>query len=133
MKSHDIARALTHLSRVLRAGPNVDILEVGNLDVHASPKQKRKRSEEIEERGAALALLSNLAEYKKAELVELIRSLDLDVEVKPTDSVRDLLGRTLKFLSEHPEQRERLARPRSSPSTSVSPTLARALTILMGD
>lgn len=133
MKSHDVARALSHLSRVLRAGPNVEITEVGNLDVHASSSQKRKRSEEIEERGAALALLSTLAEYRKAELVELIRSLELSVEVKSTDSVRDLLGRTLKFLSEHPEQRERLAKPRSSPTANVSPTLTRALTILMGE
>ena len=137
MNTHDVAKSLMHLSRILKAGPNLPLEQVGNLAVHAdsartsrSSSKQRKPAETEENRGSALALLAQIAAYNKNELIELIRHLDIPVPVKPADSVRDLLGRTLKYINENPSVQERLAAP-SGADDGASPVLAKALAILL--
>lgn len=137
MNTHDVAKSLMHLSRILKAGPNVPLEQVGNLAVHAdagrlnrSASKAKKANPPEESRGSALALLAQIAAYNKNELADLIRHLDIPVPVKATDSVRDLLGRTLKYINENPSVRERLAAPSDS-DDGASPVLARALAILL--
>jgi len=133
MNTHDVAKALTHLARVLRAGPNVPLEGVGNLNVHAapSPSTRPTRSRSLADKAAGLALLSQLSQISKPELIQLIGQLRLDVDVKKTDSVRDLLGRTLKYIAENPDVTERLASTSARESASPSP-LMDALSILIG-
>jgi hypothetical protein len=140
MKTHEVAKALTHLARILRAGPNIPMEDVGNLglhsDAHRQPRPTRKSPEVAEketgQKGAALALLAKIASYSKLELVQLSGDLSIPGVVKNTDSVRDLLGRTLKYIADNPSAQERLVGPSSDKGAPSQPSaLARALAILM--
>lgn len=135
MKAYDLAKALTHLSRVLRAGPNVEIDDIGNLSVHTSlGKQSRHRtsaksSPDTSEKGTALALLAEMASYNKTELIELANQLNIPIQVRPADAVRDILGKILKFIQENPDFRNGLIK--TSAVTPEGTRLAHALSILM--
>lgn len=131
MKTHELSKALTHLSRVLRAGPNIELDSLANLSTHAEPPRASKASKDLSDKGSALALLAQIASYNKRELSELINYLGIPVEVKNTDSVRDLLGRTLRYIQENPTVQTRLASSGNDKASDSAPPLARALAILM--
>lgn len=139
MKTHDIAKALAHLSRVLRAGPNVEFEELTNLSTYLShPRQVRALRErepdkrEGSERGTGLALLAEMASYSKQDLLDLVDYLGIPIEVRKADAVRDILGKTLKFIQDNPEFRNRMIfnAAKKDPDLRAS-SLARALSILM--
>lgn len=138
MKTHDLAKALTHLARVLRAGPNVEFEELTNLSTYISqprPTRASRKSTEIpeeSEKGTGLALLAEMASYSKQELLELVDFLGIPIEVRKADAVRDILGKTLKYIQENPDFKKRMAHAPSDkgPDTRTS-SLARALAILM--
>jgi len=136
MKTHDLAKALTHLSRVLRAGPNVDFEELTNLSTYLTPSRSPKPTKEVDRRdqadkGTALALLAEMASYNKQELLELTDYLGIPVEVRKADAVRDILGKTLKYIHENPAVRDRLVSNVSENRPETTSSLARALAILM--
>src|SRR5262245_59498490 len=80
---------------------------------------------------AALALLVRLAGSSKAEWRALIDQLEIDVPVKATDSVRDILGRLLKHLSDNRDIEQKLVEKAKKAEANVSPELMKALSILM--
>lgn len=137
MKAYDLAKALTHLSRVLRAGPNVEIEDIGNLSVHSAhpkstplkPKDTSDSRNSTNEKGTALALLAEMASYNKSELIDLSRQLNIPIQVRPADAVRDILGKMLRYIQEHPDFRTRLVH--ASSETPEGSRLAHALAILM--
>lgn len=131
MKTHDLSKALNHLSRVLRAGPNVELEDLVNLSTYVDRPRTTKPVPDQSDKGAALALLAQIASYNKRELADLISFLGIPVEIKNTDSVRDLLGRTLKFIHENPSVQNRLASSGSDRQANSASPLARALAILM--
>jgi hypothetical protein len=136
MKTHDLAKALTHLARVLRAGPNVDFEELTNLSTYLTQSRPTKVVKEADRRdqadkGTALALLAEMASYNKQELLELTDYLGIPVEVRKADAVRDILGKTLKYIHENPAVRDRLVSNVSDNRPERSSSLARALEILM--
>lgn len=123
MMTHDLAKALNTLSRLLRAGPNVPLEQVD----FSRPLNK---AEIRDNAPVALAMLAGLSEYSKAEWIALIQELGLSVSIKPTDSTRDLLGRLLKHINDNQAVRDRLAE-QGTKKANVSPELMRALSILM--
>ena len=134
MKAYDLAKALTHLSRVLRAGPNVEVDDIGNLSVHsATPRPVRPKepteSKISSEKGTALVLLAEMASYNKSELIDLAYQLNIPLQVRPADAVRDILGKILRYIQEHPDFRNRLVH--ASSETPQGSRLAHALAILM--
>lgn len=134
MKAYELAKALNSLSRILRAGPNVEVEDIGNLSVHSSaprPIVRKKISEEttVSEKGTALALLAEMATYNKTELLELASELGIPMQVRPADAVRDVLGKMLRHIQENPNFKSRLVH--ASPDTPEASRLARALAILM--
>jgi len=136
MKTHDLAKALTHLARVLRAGPNVDFEELTNLSTYLTQSRPTKVVKEADRRdqadkGTALALLAEMASYNKQELLELTDYLGIPVEVRKADAVRDILGKILKYIHENPAVRDRLVSNVSDNRPERSSSLARALEILM--
>ena len=137
MKTHELAKALTQLSRVLKAGPNIEFEELTNLSMYLSSKKpapsSRKRPAETSdaEKGAGLALLAQMSNYNKKDLIELADALHIPLEVRPADAVRDVLGKILKFINENPEVKERLAMRHNSDEPSPTSSLAKALSILM--
>jgi hypothetical protein len=125
MKSHEIAKALQVLAKVLRSGPDVELTEL-NLDGRTlSPDHMKANAP------AALAMLAALASFSKSEWAALIEEYDLGVTVKKTDSTRDLLGRLLNHLNENETVRQRLTDAAKKPRANVSPQLMNALSILL--
>jgi hypothetical protein len=138
MKTHELAKALTHLSRVLRAGPNVNFEELTNLSTYASqPRPVRVIREsaektEMADKGTGLALLAQMANYSKQELLDLAIDLGIPIEVRKADAVRDVLGKILKYIQENPDFRDRIVHKiDDKESAAKTSSLARALAILM--
>lgn len=138
MKTHDLAKALTHLSRVLRAGPNVEFEELTNLSTYLSqPRPGRTVRETNDKRdqadkGTGLALLAEMASYSKQELLDLVDYLRIPIEVRKADAVRDILGKTLKYIQDNPDFRDRIVHDVDHKGSGTrTSSLARALTILM--
>jgi len=137
MKTHELAKALTQLSRVLKAGPNIEFEELTNLSTYLSskkpPQSTRSKSVEpdLSEKGAGLLLLTKMANNNKKDLVELANDLQIPLEVRPADAVRDVLGKMLKHINENPEVQKRLSTVDAKNSPAANSTLARALSILM--
>jgi hypothetical protein len=137
MKTHDLAKALNHLARVLRAGPNIDFEELVNFSTYVSSGRSNKlapvktNERSISEKGAGLALLAQMANYNKQELMELAEVLDIPIEVRKADAVRDVLGKILRSINENPQIQDRLRHGDTSNLPNETSALARALTILM--
>jgi hypothetical protein len=127
MKTHDVARALNTLARALRERGNValDSITIQTSDRVSSQPSLGANAP------AALALLVRLAGYSKDEWRTLIKELELDVPIKPTDSVRDIVGRLLKHLNDNKDIQEKLVEKATKPQANVSPELMKALSILM--
>jgi hypothetical protein len=70
-----------------------------------------------------------MASYNKAELLDLARQLNIPLQVRPADAVRDVLGKLLKYIQENPDFRNRLVH--ANPETAEGSRLAHALAILM--
>ncbi|MDF3907768.1 hypothetical protein [Paracoccus sp. AS002] len=138
MKTHELARALTHLARVLRAGPNIEFDDLTNISTYIPhPKPSRVVREGPEkrddlEKGTGLALLAEMASYSKQELLELTAQLGIPIEVRKADAVRDVLGKTLKYIQDNPDFRERMVHSATTKGSETrTSSLARALSILM--
>lgn len=129
MKTHELADALLTLSRLLKSGPNVELNSLSIDNFLASRRQQE--IPKADERPAALAVLTGLASYSKSEWRLLINELEIPLEVKQTDSVRDLVGRLLTYLKDNPSIRKRIVNQARHQSSSTSPELLRALSILM--
>lgn len=132
MKAYDLAKALTHLSRVLKAGPNVEVEEIGNLSVHSTAARTTRVKDDTRntsDKATALALLAEMASYNKTELMDLAYQLNIPVQARSADAVRDILGKILKYIQENPDFRNRLVH--ASPETAEGSRLAHALAILM--
>jgi hypothetical protein len=127
MKTHDLARAMNTLARALRESENADLSTI-HIETNGDKQQKPSLGSNAP---AALALLVRLSGYSKGEWKALINELELNVEVKQTDSVRDILGRLLKYLSENKDIQDKLIEKASRPQANVSPELMKALSILM--
>ena len=127
MKTHDVARALNTLARALRDGENLGLesITIGKADDGQVQTSLGSNAP------AALALLVRLSAYSKNEWRALIQELELGIEIKVTDSVRDILGRLLKYLNDNKDVHKKLLEKARKPQTNVSPELMKALSILM--
>lgn len=137
MKTHELAKALTQLSRVLKAGPNIEFEELTNLSTYLSAKRparsapKKAVDASVTEQGAGLALLAQMANYKKQDLIELAEALDIPLEIRPADAVRDVLGKILKYINDNPEVKNRLGQTNTRQMPESTSSLTQALSILM--
>lgn len=132
MKAHDLAKSLNYLARLLKAGPNVELDEIYNLSAHLSRIPSRLTSKrERDGNGGALALLAAMSSLSKPEVLEMAHDLQIPIEVRKADAVRDIIGKILKYIQDNPEVRDRLVRKSIQNSEGDAPRLARALAILM--
>lgn len=123
MKTHDLAAALEQLAKILRTGANIPLssLRAG---------EERTRSER--EIAVNLSTLAELSKVDKSQWLQLIARYDLPIEARPRDASRDILGKLLRFLEEHPEDRRKFRnRVVHEQSSTSSPELLRALAVLM--
>lgn len=78
-----------------------------------------------------LIVLLRLSSYSKDEWRKLINQLELDVPLKMTDSVRDIVGRLLKFLGDNKDVQRNLFEKAQKPPPGISPELMKALSSLI--
>lgn len=124
MKTHDLAEALEQLARMLRASPNTPLSNIRVDGGRSAPSDHQI--------AVNLTTLAELSKVDKAQWIQLIRHYSLPIEVRPRDASRDILGKLLRFLEEHPDARRNLRnRVVHEQSTGASPELLRALSVLM--
>jgi hypothetical protein len=133
MKAHDLANALKTLAHVLKKGPNVEVNEWFEIK---KPIRKginifseHKKNDDLP---LALSALSSLSRIDKQEWITLIGELGFEIDVRPRDASRDVVGKLLRLLESDPVAREKLGkRVKNRGPSSASPELTRALTSLL--
>lgn len=102
MKTHDLAKALAQLSKVLRSLPNQELGELGST-LSTSTKEP---SNDI---GVSLSLLAALSKFSKSDWEKTARDFDIPVDIRPRDAARDIMGKILNYLADNDAERERVA------------------------
>lgn len=129
MRTHEFAKLLTTMAKVLRNGPNVEIENFEMPSYTALPSDAASvRSEDIPQ---ALNMLVGLNNVPKQEWISLIEAFDFDIEIRPRDANRDIYGKLLKYLSDNPQERYRLIGRKEKQPAGVSSELSDALTLLL--
>lgn len=127
MKTHELARALRRLAKILKAGPNV---QLDKLHYPLTPTSPIKDSIGI---ALNLATLSALSRVAKAQWASFIREYNLPIRVDQRDSARNILGRLLGYLEKNPGAVDSLRRQAQAKSGDASPELMKALSIILGE
>lgn len=122
MKTHDLAKALLLLAKALRAGPNIELdkLTIGPI-----------LSEEASvEAALSLTTLLDLSRFQKHEWVKLIEQHQLPILVSRKDSARNVIGKIVAYLEEHPEALEEVKQS-TRHRAAASPELLKAFSSLL--
>jgi len=129
MKTHEFAKVLMTMAKVLRNGPDVEVEDLQIPTFNRLPSDSANvRREDIPH---ALNILVGLNNVPKQEWIALIEAFDFDVEIRPRDANRDIYGKLLKYLSDYPQERQRLIGRKEKQPAGVSNELADALTLLL--
>lgn len=127
MKTHEFAKQLSLMAKILRAGPNVE------LEEYWMQKPTLASRSQLEEKDIPLALnaLVGLNEVKKEQWVSLIEEYGYTIDVRPRDANRDIVGKLINYLANNPDAREKLSGRQSKRKTGTSAELADALNLLL--
>lgn len=125
MKTHDLAKALTALSKVLRSLPNQELESF-------SKEIENFNSSKVGDVGISLSTLAAFSKYGKNDWQNVIYDFDLPIEIRPRDAARDVMGKILSYLAENDAERERVARKNSQMSKGSS-ELSNALSFLLSN
>jgi len=132
MNTHDFARQLREMASLLESAPPLEIGEEAMpLDPPASAPQDATKGKPKKADASPLRLLIALSSYSKKEWMDLTRSLGLTIDVRPRDASRDIMGKVLSALEDHPDAIERLQRSVRNRESHGSPELANALSFLL--
>jgi len=123
VKTHELAKALEIMARVLKGTPDVPLQELSLV----SPR-RRPESAEIP---LALSTLVGLAEIDKAQWLEFIRANGFSIDVRPRDASRDVVGKLLRYLEQSPEARRKITTVAERSKLQTSPELQKALDFLL--
>jgi hypothetical protein len=123
--THELAKALTVLTRILKEGPDVDV-----RDFRPGQAASGMKSADI---AVNLATLLELSRLGKGQWESFIKEHGMPLHTRPRDASRDLLGKVLRFLEEKPEFQERIRREAAKRNANASPELTRALSWLLPD
>ncbi|MET4608523.1 hypothetical protein ABIB90_008029 [Bradyrhizobium sp. JR4.1] len=124
MKTHEIAKILTNLAEALRLAPNV---ELENL-VLRPPSRPKPSAADVP---MALGALVALSQFDKAQWRAVIEEYKFPLEVKNTESTRDIVGKILRHLEQDPEARRKLRHAVQRTKSEVNPELMSALNALL--
>jgi hypothetical protein len=122
--THDAARILSALAKALRKGPNVPLAGLANL---AALRADLKSSD----LPVALSALVAVSNFKKSQWEAVIKIYRLPVQVKSTESTRDVLGKIVQHLAQDPESRKRVKQAAQRARSDISPELMSALDFLL--
>lgn len=125
MKTHDLAKALAQLSKLLRALPNQSLEEFGSFKAMSAPSVGA-------DVGISLAALASLSKFSKADWEKIARDYDLPVDLRPRDAARDVMGKVLTYLAENDAVMKRVAMKSRNDSAEPS-ELSNALRFLLSN
>lgn len=135
--SHELAALLRQIANALRKGPNIsaaDAIEsILSGDTARHPVRSIKPRPTKNDLPIALSALVSLSSIDKSEWIALINDLGINIEVRPRDASRDIMGKVLKILENEPDVRSRLQLKVKNKEAEASPELARALSSLLQD
>lgn len=124
MKTHEFAKALDLLSRLLKRNKSIELQYLELSD---------RLGAEVSGASIPIALstLVALSKFDKTQWLEVIRLYEFPVEIRPRDASRDILGKILKHLEESPDARLKLASQANRSIGKTSPELLSALQLLL--
>jgi hypothetical protein len=125
MKTHDLAKALTQLGKLLRNLPNQDLGDLSS----ALSKSASIPSVDI---GISLSVLASLSKFNKSDWEKIARDFELPVDIRPRDAARDVMGKILTYLAENDAERERVAM-KARAATDEPSELSNALKFLLSN
>lgn len=129
MKSHDFAKQLTLMAKILKSGNNV---EMDDLEVSLFSMSKSSSANvESAEIPHALNILVGLNQVEKSQWLNVIEEFEFDIEIRARDANRDIVGKLLKYLANNPNERQRLVGKKSKGPIKASEELTDALTMLL--
>lgn len=127
MKTHDLAKALTTLGKILRSGPNTELEDL-NLDL----QQKEKDSVNKDSFNTiSFSSFVAFSSYSKRQWLDVVKEYNLPLNIPPTDSARDVMGKIMKYFNDSEEARRMLLDSVSKENKKGSPELLKALSTLL--
>jgi len=123
MKTHDVAKSLNMLAKLLKAAPNQELEDIKSI---AAPSSKQDSARIV----VSLSMLAQLSTYGKSEWAAVIEEYKLPISIRPRDAARDVLGKLLTYLEENATERERVTRE-AQQNTKSSSELNSALKFLL--
>lgn len=124
MKTHEIAKILTALAQALRSGPDVPLEQL-------SYRQSARPKPNPSDIPMALSALVALSQFDKTQWRAVIEEYKLPIEVRNTESTRDIVGKILRVLEHDADARRRLKQAVQRTKSDVNPELMTALNLLL--
>ena len=133
MRTHEFARHLVQLARILRRSPDIELQDTRPANLLLSSQRRMQKDSALrkDDIPVALSALLALSSIDKRDWADLISELRLPIAIRPRDASRDLLGKVLALLEKDPIARHMLADRVRSKNTRASPELMRALSTLL--
>lgn len=125
MTTHEIAKALTLLSKILKASPNVD-LENFSLSNNNQNNHKSKQFDPI-----GLSSFVAFSTFSKKQWLDLIKEYHLPIEIPNSDSARDVMGKIMRYFNDNLDARKKLVDEVSNQPAKPSSELLTALSTLL--
>jgi hypothetical protein len=125
MKTHELAKALTQLSKLLRNLPNQELSEFEN-------QIREPNRDPYGNVGISLSALAGFTKYSKADWEKVVSDFELPIEIRARDASRDIMGKILNYLADNGAERQRIARVGRVSSGEPS-ELTTALKFLLSD
>ena len=123
MKTHDFARSMQRFAKILLDTPNIDV-----GDVKFERPFVANSSVDV---AVSLHAIAQLAKIDKNQWMALIEENNFNIKFRPRDASRDIIGKLLKYLSDHPEELDKLERSIKRKSSRGENELTKALDLLI--
>lgn len=121
MKTHELAKALEQLAKLLKLSPNVELSEL---------KISQKESLDAEKIALSLDNLVILSRFDKRQWIGFFSENNLPIEYRDRDSSYDLLAKLLRYLDKNPPAMEKLKK-NIGRNSAESPELMKAFDFLL--
>jgi len=128
MRTHELARVLQGLSRLLLAQPDKDLANIGSSAI----RTRRARSTDRHRRQLRFEQLTQVLSLTKPQLREIVQRFDLPIAITDRNSSRDILGRLIVLFRKRPDLVERIRNNTVHARKDANPQLQAALELLLG-
>lgn len=132
MKTHELARALATLSRILKSGQNTELKDWAGPAKKQSGETLAGAKIDLADIGTVINIMAEVSRLSKGDYRTIIEAMKLPISILRSDSVRDLQGRFFNYLRDNPDDVRRIREEGEKKGPKGSPELARVLSVLLG-